>query len=312
MKKFLVALTLAFAGVAGFAQVATKPSIMVKASDSWHNKNNYGKIYNQDGADRFIPNYSAAFLDDSNGLRTVVTTIGDLMLEREYKMENMEQILKDINQQATEEMANDTRSAAKSSLDEVLATAKCDIVLDVTWTVKPFGLRKSVDLELVALDSYTNKQVATLQSTSEPAASFDMASALRECVSGGFDGFCNDIMNHFSDMATNGREVSLLVRVDENSDVVLSESDIDGMTLDEYIEEWVAGNSVNGAYNLSNSTDTRMQFKDVRIPLFNEKGRATNTRQWARGLANALKAAGFAGTKADLNGLGRATIYIAN
>jgi hypothetical protein len=55
-----------------------------------------------------------------------------------------------------------------------------------------------------------------------------------------------------------------------------------------------------------------MQFKDVRIPLFNEKGRATNTRQWARGLANALKAAGFAGTKADLNGLGRATIYIAN
>jgi hypothetical protein len=55
-----------------------------------------------------------------------------------------------------------------------------------------------------------------------------------------------------------------------------------------------------------------MQFKDVRLPLFDDKGKPTNTRRWARGLANALKAAGYSGTKADLNGLGRATIYIAN
>lgn len=312
MKKFLIALVFTFVGVSGFSQIATKPSIMVKASDSWYNKNGLGKIYNQDGAERFVPDYAAGFLDDSNGLRTVVSTIGDLMLEHEFKLEVMEQVLKDIQNQAAEEQANDTRSAAKSSLDEVLATAKCDIILDVTWTVKPFGLRKSVDLELIALDAYTNKQVATLQSASEPSASFDMAAALRECVAGGFNAFCDDIMTHFADMATNGREVSLLIRVDENSDVILSESEIEGSTLDEYIEEWVTNNSVNSAYNIGNSTDTRMQFKDVRIPLFNEKGKPTNTRQWARGLQKALKDAGFTGTKADMNGLGRATIYIAN
>ena len=131
-------------------------------------------------------------------------------------------------------------------------------------------------------------------------------------MAGGFDAFCNDIMSHFSDMAENGREVSLLVRVDENSDVVLSESEVDGVTLNEFIENWVAENSVNSAYNLPNSTDTRMQFKEVRVPFFNAKGKPLTAQGWLRPLAKILKDAGFSKTKADTRGLGRAILYIAN
>lgn len=312
MKRFLIALAFALVGASCFAQVANKPIIMIKASDSWHHKHNYGQMYNQDGKERFVPDYEVAFLHDSNGLKTMITTLNGLMGDRGYELQDLESTLKDIQNQAAEEAADDTRSAAKSSLDEVLSRAHCDIVLDVTWTVKSFGLRKCVDLVLAAKDSYTNKQVAELQSQSEPAASFDLASALRECVAGGFDAFCNDIMSHFSDMAENGREVSLFVRVDENSDVVLSESEVDGVTLDEFIENWVSENSVNSAYNLSNSTDTRMQFKEVRVPFFNAKGKPLNARQWLRGLSNTLKNAGFSKTKADSRGLGRAILYIAN
>lgn len=312
MKRFLIALAFALVGASCFAQVANKPTIMIKASDSWHHKHNYGQMYNQDGKQRFVPDYEAAFLHDSNGLKTMITTLNGLMKDRGYELQDLESTLKDIQNQAAEEAADDTRSAAKSSLDEVLSRVHCDILLDVTWSVVSEGMLEYVDFQLAAIDSYTNKQVADLQSKSQPTISFELKSALRECLAGGFDAFCNDIMSHFSDMAENGREVSLLVRVDENSDVVLSESEVDGVTLDEFIENWVSENSVNSAYNLSNSTDTRMQFKEIRVPFFNAKGKPLNARDWLRPLRDILKKAGFSKTKADTRGLGRAILYIAN
>ena len=52
-----------------------------------------------------------------------------------------------------------------------------------------------------------------------------------------------------------------------------------------------------------------MYFEQVRIPLFNQQGRALDTRQWARGLVNKLKEMGIV-SKLMVKGLGQATIII--
>ncbi|MBQ1973764.1 MAG: hypothetical protein II222_05440, partial [Paraprevotella sp.] len=67
---------------------------------------------------------------------------------------------------------------------------------------------------------------------------------------------------------------------------------------------------VNGSFSTLDATDTMLEYEQVRIPLFNEKGRAVDTQSWARGLRDALKAAGYSSTKLQMRGLGEATVFI--
>ena len=115
-------------------------------------------------------------------------------------------------------------------------------------------------------------------------------------------------MKHFEDMAANGREVALVVRTWDDSPYDL-EHEIGGKELNEVIEDWMADNTVSGRFSTLDATETRMEFDQVRIPLYNASGRATDTRQWARGLVNFLKTKGIE-SKLNMRGLGHATITI--
>lgn len=109
-------------------------------------------------------------------------------------------------------------------------------------------------------------------------------------------------------MFTNGREVTLRIKKWDSSDIDL-ESEFGGNELSDIIEDWVAENTVNGSFNTTDATENMMYFEQVRIPLFNQQGRALDTRQWARGLVNKLKGMGIV-SKLMVKGLGQATIII--
>jgi hypothetical protein len=53
-----------------------------------------------------------------------------------------------------------------------------------------------------------------------------------------------------------------------------------------------------------------MNFEQVRIPLFDPNGRATDTRNWAKGLQKMLKEKYKIDAKLTMKGLGEATIII--
>lgn len=309
MKKILTTIALALFCVAGFSQ-AKQPTLMVKADDNWYQVNNMMLKSENIGKVESVPDYERSFLESSD-LKIAIQTINALMNDRGFPLKDMEQTLKIIKQKAAEDMAS-SREAEESILDQVKKRAKCDITLDLNWQVKAFGLRKAVDVQLRGLDAYTGKQIASLQSTSEPASSFDLAAALRECLAGGFDAFCNDLMQHFEDMGTNGREITLRIKTEAGSDINLEEAEIDGMTLGEFVEDWLSKNCVNGVFSTLDATETMMEFEQVRIPLYNEQGRAMDARAFIRGLQKLIKDAGFAGTKVEMMGLGNAAIYIAN
>jgi hypothetical protein len=61
----------------------------------------------------------------------------------------------------------------------------------------------------------------------------------------------------------------------------------------EIIEDWVAANTVKGRFNLSDYTENRMFFEQVRIPLFDDRDRAMDTRRWVRDLRTMLNGAPF-------------------
>lgn len=309
MKKILIVLV-AMLPMIAFAQGAKKPTLMVVPSNNWFAKNNLMSKHDGIGKTESVPMFEEAFIN-STDLKTAISTVNELMAQREFPLKDMEAELNKIKTRAAEDLADTRSEAEESMLDQVKKRAKCDIILELTWEVKTLGLRKAVYVMLRGLDAYTSKQIATIQNQTEPTMAFDLGTELQVALEGGFSNFCDGLDLHFADMAAKGREVTLRIQTEAGSDIYLEEEEINGMVFSEFIEDWLSNNCVNGSFSTLDATDTMMEFEQVRIPLHNDKGKAVDTRGWARGLANAIKAAGFSGTKLKVRGLGEATVFIA-
>ena len=121
--------------------------------------------------------------------------------------------------------------------------------------------------------------------------------------------FSTQLNNHFNDVQTNGREITLQIRCWDSGMITLEEENEDGDELIDVIAEWVEDNTVNGAFNLASNTETRAKFEQVRIPMFNEKGRAMDARMFANQLRKHLREQSIE-CKVMNKGLGEAVLVI--
>ena len=76
------------------------------------------------------------------------------------------------------------------------------------------------------------------------------------------------------------------------------------------ISDWMVRNTVDGAFNLSSNTEMRAKYEQVRIPMFNDKGRAMDARMFATNLRKFLKQQYLIESKVMNKGLGEAVVVI--
>lgn len=312
MKKSLLVAMFCAMSLLAFGQ-AKKPSLMVVPSDLWCNQNGYMMIEDSMGEQIPIPNYRMALMSNAD-LLPVISRINGLMADRGFPLKNLESEIKSINNNAAEMAAitsKDGSSVKTSMLDQLRQRANADIIIQLTWTVNQVGPKRSVTYTLQGLDSYTNKEVATSTGTGDPSFTAELPVLLAEAVNSHMDEFCDRLQNHFDDLMENGREISLNIRVFENPDDIDLESEYDGKELREIIEDWVYENTVQHRFNLADDSEVYMNFDDVRIPLYDERGRAMAATNFARELERYLKGAPFnIPIKRDNAGLGLATLYL--
>ncbi len=281
MKRLFLILVLITLPVFVFGQ-AKKPSLMVVPSDLWCNQNGYMTEENSMGEMVPVPDYRRALINNTD-LLPVISRINGLMADRGFPLKNL----------------------------ELRQRAKADIIVQLTWTVNQTGPKRSVTYTLQGLDSYTNKEIATTTGTGEPSFTAELPVLLAEAVSSHMDEFCDRLQNHFDDLLQNGREISLNIRVFENSGDVDLETEYDGKELREIIEDWVYENTVEHRFNLADDSEVYMNFDEVRIPLYDDRGRAMAASNFARELEKYLKGAPFnIPIKRDNAGLGLATLYL--
>lgn len=312
MNKILITFALLIGTVLVFGQ-AKKPTIMVVPSDVWCTQNNYMMKYDNQGTEVRIPDYKLALQSDVN-LLLVISKINTMMADRGFPLKNLETVIKDIEQSRAEDNMTSSKSSgaalAESPLDILKRTAKADIIMQLTYTVNTQGPKKYITFILQGLDAYTDKQIAGAQGSGQPSFSADLPILLEEAVLSHIDNFNAQLQQHFDDLLTNGREVTVRIRVWDNSPVDL-ENEYDGKELAEIIDDWIAGHTVNHRYNNSDGTENFMLFEQVRIPLYTETGKAMDTRQFVTELKKYLNAPPFGITcKVMVQGLGRATLVI--
>lgn len=295
---------------------AKKPTIMVVPSDNWCIKNGYTMVYDEMGTLKTLPDYKTAIQNETDLLMTI-SKINTMMADRGFPLVNLETALKNMEQESAEISALTSKSGAnlaENPIDMLQRAANADIIIQLTYVVNKIGPQRSITFMLQGFDAYTNKQIAGAQGTGSPSLSTLTPVLLEEAVLSHIDDFNTRLQAHFNDLFENGREIVFQVRVWDSSPIDLEEVfNYNGRNLElgEIIEDWVADNTVKGRFSTGTYTQNVIRFEQVRIPLYDERQRAMDTRRWVRDLRTILTRPPFSqDVKIHTRGLGEIWLII--
>ena len=292
---------------------AKKPTLMILPSDNWCEQRFFNTVFDNQGTKQKVPNYKQAFQEDTE-IGQVISKIGSLMIDRGFPLKDAEQELKAIEVRTAEDnMTTSTASGssiAESPLDKLKNRSKADIIIQIWWKVTKTEQGKSVSFILEAFDSYTSKRIASSTGNGTPNNAEIVPVLLQNAIIANIDPFAAQLQAHFDDMFNNGREIILTIKKWNSWDKNL-ETEINGDEIRNHIYDWLQKNSLKGRFNESNSTENRIDYDQVRIPLFDERNRALDARQFSIGLQKYLKAAPFnIDAKLMTRGLGEAILVL--
>ncbi len=313
MKKVLLILLCCIATMMMFAQQqAKKPTLMILPSDNWCTQRYFTTTYENQGSTVRVPDYQLAFQEDTE-IGGVISKVGAMLTTLGYSLKDAEMEIKNLAVRTAEDNVTMSKtsgaSLVESPLDILKRRTKADIIIQLGWQVNKEQVGKSVTFTLEAFDSYTSKRIATATGTS--TASDDIVPRmLEQAVQEHITAFDDQMDSYFHNLTLNGREIILTVRCWDSWENDL-ETEFDGEELTDCIQNWMADNTVNGAFNLTDGTESFLQFEQVRIPMFNEKGRAMDARMFATELRKYLaKEPYLISSKVMVRGLGEAILVL--
>lgn len=259
-----------------------------------------------------MPDYQTAFREDTE-LGHVISKVGGVLTKLGYSLKDAEQEIKSISMKTAEDNVTVSKtsgaSLVESPLDMLKRRVKSDIIIQIWWKLNREASERSTSFTLEAFDAYTNKRIATSTGTTK-ASNEVIPILLEDAVKENIKTFDKQMDDWYADQQKNGREINLTVRCWNSWDKDL-ETEYNGEELTDCIQEWVRKNTVNEAFNLTDGTESFLQFEQVRIPLLDEKGRAMDARAFATALRKHLQQPPYNITaKVMQRGLGEAIVVL--
>lgn len=310
--KRLLTLILLTIGIATVRAQEKKPTLMIVPSDNWCTQRYFTTTYQDQGTTIRVPDYKLAFQEDIE-LGGVIGKIGAMLTDMGYSLKDCEQEIKNISVRIAEDNVTTSKtsgaSLVESPLDMLKRRTKSDIIIQLGWQVNRENQGRSITFTLEAFDAYTSKRIATATGTSEPSEDI-IPRILEQTVQSYIPDFDRQMDNYFRDLRRNGREIVLTVRCWDSWENDL-ETEYDGEELTDCIQQWMRDNTVNSFFNLTDGTENFVQFEQVRIPFFDNKGNAMDARAFATDLRKYLQQEPYNITsKVMVRGLGEAIVVL--
>ena len=290
---------------------------MIFPDDTWMNEKGYLEERTINGTTYYEPDYVRAFIESSE-LKVAIARVQQIFKDREFDIISVADEIKKMQNESANEMTLMSKSGSEqqeSLRDAFLKKVAPDIYLELYWKEISTGFARQLSFTLTAKDSYTAKPVSAISNVG-PESSSALEILIDEAVTANLNQFVGQMNDHFNTMFTIGREIIVKVGIWESFDYDLEEEfDHEGLGMEDelgyLIEEWMARNAVEGRYSTSVATESRIEFEQVRIPIYNDRGRALDARGFGRELAKWLKDEPFGfECKTVANGLGSVTIMI--
>lgn len=260
-----------------------------------------------DGKTYKIRNFQDYFLNDSKA-KPIISFIQEKFNEGGYPLNDLEQSLKAIDTQEAIDMASGLAIDAKTTL---LTTVHPDIILELYYKVSRSSQnsnKQKVSYIITALDAYTQKNVATIES--QNAEGDDAIETLQAQISESLPKLMTDIQSYFADILTRGRDVNITINVAEGSNQNLQDQSIEGDSYTDQIISYIKKTTIKGAYSLQVNTKNKLVINNVRIKLLNDDGTQYGVYDYARDLQQYLKKNLGLSTTNNSQGLGNIVLTI--
>lgn len=285
---------------------------MILPSDNWCNQRYFMTSFSNQGSTVKVPNYQQAFMEDTE-LPLVISKVGGVLTGLGYSLKDAEQEIKSIATKTAEDNVTYSKTSGaalnETPLDVLKRRVKSDIIIQIWWKLNRDSKGHSASFTLEAFDTYTNKRIATSTGTTKSSKE-GIPVLLEQAVKENIKPFDEQMSRWYDEQKKNGREIVLTVRCWDNWENDL-ETEYEGNELTDCIQDWLAEHTVNAAYNLSDGTETFVQFEQVRIPLLDQRGRAMDARAFATELRKYLQKPPYNITsKVMMRGLGEAIIVL--
>jgi hypothetical protein len=289
-----------------------KPTIMVLPSDNWCIQRYFITEFDNQGTKMKVPNYKQAFQEDTE-IGQVISKIGSLMIDRGFPLKDAEQEIKALEARNAEDNMTYSKTSgsliAESPLDKLKNRTKADIIIQIWWKINKTDQGKIISFTLEAFDSYTSKRIAS--STGNGMPSYEITPImLQQAINSHIDLFSTQLVNHFTGMQQNGREIMLTVKRFGSWSKDL-ETEIEGKEITDIVTDWLNKNTVNNQFNNSESSENILRLEQVKIPLWDSNNNGIDARQFARNLQKYLKSPPYNLESKLLNrGLGEAILIL--
>ncbi len=200
---------------------------------------------------------------------------------------------------------SDNQTDIKSQIIE-LSGADVYVQAEVNVLKSPTG--NSVTLVLSGYEASTGNSLSNKIGESSKFYTDDIGKLASRAVENCMGDFLNVMQTKFTDMVNNGKSVIVDISFDGGSEYKMSsEVGPDALPLSDQLELWMEKNAYKSHYHIQGTTDVKMIFDDVRIPLKDQAtGNNYNPNKFALELFKFFKSLGMQTSK-DVKS---STIYI--
>ena len=244
-------------------------------------------------------NYSIRSAYESNELvRIAITKVKEAFDQRGVNTIDFRAKLKQLN---NNEIL--TEEQQKTLKDDVIGLSGADIYVEVEANKNKSNSGNSVNVIMTAYDAFSGESLANKVSSSPKFYTEEYEKLVEKAVEKEADNLLNTIQEKFNDIIENGRTVVIQFGVGKEASFDLdSEFGNDGYLLSEIIEEWMSENAYKNNFHLQGSTETRMVFDIVKIPLKDDKGKNYRLSKFAVKLRKYIESLGDINVNRTVNG----------
>lgn len=186
----------------------------------------------------------------------------------------------------------DGQQVYRSPYDKYVQVAQPDILVLFKWKLFTSGKDQYLDFTIEVLDAYTSNLLGQVHKN-VPNGGFNwnlnnfIEAAIEQCA----DELGSLVKQELLELETNGREVIFTFRIAQNLSFFDYIDELD-LELNEFIDNWMFENAVNGQIGAPRIGETQCQWFP-RVPLRNDEGAPITADRWIRSLKKELRTYGY-------------------
>ena len=166
--------------------------------------------------------------------------------------------------------------------DQIVQMSGADIYVQAEVDINKTASGNSVNLVLSAYEASTGNSLSNKVGASGKFYTDDFGKLTSKAVESVSEDFLNVMQAKFTDIVNNGKSINMDISFAQGSSLKMSsEVAPENLPLSDQIEMWMENNAFKNNYHIQGTTDLRMIFDDVRIPLKDQNGKNYNPNKFA-------------------------------